>query len=214
MVLAIERQPKEFYINLEKYVINKAKELKNSKYWFLVDEAKWYDGEKKEWFVLDVNKWVREYGEGKRINPDEIFVRPKTDAKPGPTGEYMKAESYKRWLVEIGEYDHFLEYIEDDWLSKHEKFVEFCAHIKPQIVALIKASKTGTEAIVTLDNMVQEVEDYHMSHPKPMNIYSRNDVIFGLYFCLARKDPKIDIRTSHDQKNIIFSMKVNKGDEK
>lgn len=206
MVLAIERQPKEFYINLEEYVVKKAKKLKNSKYWFLVDEAKWYDGEKKEWFVLDVNKWVSQYDEGRRINPDEIFVRPEKGAKPSPTDEYLRAEAYKRWLVEIGEYDNFLKHIEDDWLDKHEKFVEFCANIKPQIVALIKASETGTEAAVALDNMVQEVTDYHMSHPKPMNVHSKNDIIFGLYYCLARKDPKIDIRMSHDQRSLIFSM--------
>lgn len=206
MVLAIERQPKEFYINLEKYVIEKAKKLKNSKYWFLVDEAKWYDGEKKEWFVLDVNKWVSQYDEGRRINPDEIFVRPEKDAKPSPTGEYLRAEAYKRWLVEIGEYDNFLKHIEDDWLSKHEKFVEFCAYIKPQIVALIKASESGMEVVVALDNMVQEVTDYHMSHPKPMNVHSKNDIIFGLYFCLARKDPKMIVRVSRDQRGLIFSM--------
>lgn len=216
MVLILERQPKEFYTILEKYVINKAKELKGGKYWFLVDEAKWctkeYDEEKKEFVEkcsdIPVNTWIKEYDEGKRLNPDLVFMRREPGEKPSPTDEYLRAESYKRWLLTIGDYDNFLWFIEDDWLKKHEKFAEFCTQVKPQIVSLVKSSKSGKRVFISMDNMIKEMEDYHTTHPKTLNIYSKNDMIAGLQYCLSRSTPNIDVGISHDEMYLIFKMVV------
>lgn len=216
MTLILERQPKEFYTILEKYVIDRAKELKGSKYWFLVEEAKWcrkeYDEEKKTFvekcFDLDVNKWINEYDEGRRLNPDLIFTKQEPGKKPSPTDEYMRAESYRRWLLAIGDYDNFLRFIEEDWLKKHEKFVEFCAQTKPQIVGLIKKSESGKKVFVSMDNMIKEMEGYHTTHPKALNIYSKNDMIVGLQYCLSRSTPKIDVGVSHDERYITFVMAI------
>ncbi len=208
MVLMLERQPKEFYTALEEYVIKKAKELKDSKQWFLVDEAKYYDDKKKVWIDIPVNKWIKEYGEGRRIDAEKIYVKKVPGELPGYTVEYLRAESYKRWLIVIGEYDNFLMSLEESWLSKHEKFVDFCLDIKPRIVELIRNSKTKKEVFISIDNMIKELDDYHATHPKAMNIYSKNDLIFGLYSCLGKSKPKIDVRLSNDERHLIFTMKI------
>lgn len=208
MVLMLERQPKEFYIALEEYVIKKAKELKGSKHWFLVDEAKYYDDRKKVWVDIPVNKWIKEYDKGYRIDAEKVYVKRVPGEPPEYTDEYLRAESYKRWLVVIGEYDNFLTSLEESWLSMHEKFIDFCRDIKPRIVELIRNSKTKKEVFVSIDNMIKEMDDYHATHPKAMNIYSKNDLFFGLYSCLGRSKPKIDVRLSDDEGHLIFTIKI------
>lgn len=79
-----------------------------------------------------------------------------------------------------------LERLKKIWLENHEKFINFCGDLAQSIKKYYEDHKTNMTAI-TMDNMFKTMEEYHKTHPGSLNIYTRDELVIGLGYCLPGK---------------------------
>lgn len=119
----------------------------------------------------------------KEITPFEEFsryVEKRTGKRP---------ENIYMMLIPEEEFTEGLKTLEQKWLSLHQKFIEFCYEFAKGVKEYFEKNKTNV-ALITMENMFNVMEEYHRTHPGSMNIYSRDELIIGLGYCLPEKDIK------------------------
>lgn len=89
-------------------------------------------------------------------------------------------------LISEEEYDKTLEMLKQKWISEHKKFLSFCEELEKEIRIWFEKTKK-IEAALSLEDALKYVEVYHETHPDSMNIYTRDDLIIGLKYCLPDK---------------------------
>lgn len=121
--------------------------------------------------------------------------------------EYMKKKTGKKpeniylALIPEDEITEGLKIMEERWLVIHEKFIEFCKELAEGIYKYYESKKTNVAAI-TMEQMLDTMEEYHRTHPGSMNIYSRDELIIGLSYCLPGRG--INARVSANKRAITF----------
>lgn len=95
------------------------------------------------------------------------------------------------------------EMLKEKWNAEHKKFIDFCNEFAKNIFQYYEKNKT-TSAAITMDNMFKTLEEYHSTHPGSMNIYTVDDLVIGLHYCLPGKD--IEPRMTPNKKNMIFEL--------
>lgn len=104
-------------------------------------------------------------------------------------------------LIPQEEIKEGLDRLKQMWLEKHQKFIEFCSELAKDINRYYEMHNT-TKTAITMDDMFKTVEEYHRTHPGSMNIYSRDDLVIGLGYCLP--DKGINPRMAATKRAITF----------
>lgn len=103
-------------------------------------------------------------------------------------------------LIPSEEITEGLRIMEQKWLDKHQKFIEFCKELVENVYRYYNEHNTNVAAI-GMEQLLNSLEEYHKTHPGSMNIYSKDELILGFDYCL----PGSGIRaTVSNKKFIIF----------
>ncbi len=97
------------------------------------------------------------------------------------------------YVIPQEEYAEAMNVLKDRWLSGHQKFLAFCAELEKDIRSWFEKTKKR-EALLSVDEAFKTMNEYHMSHPGSMNIYTTDDLLIGLDNCLPEKGIGITIR--------------------
>lgn len=89
-------------------------------------------------------------------------------------------------LIPEGEYVNALATLKQKWISEHQKFLTFCTELEKEVRGWFEKTKKR-EAALSVEDAFKNLEEYHMTHHDSMNIYTRDDLIIGLQYCLPEK---------------------------
>lgn len=106
-------------------------------------------------------------------------------------------------LIPEEEYIKDLEAIKQKWVTGHAKFMVFCDELEKDIRGYFEREEKK-EAAISLDSLSAEMSKYHMTHPGSMNIFSKDEMIIGLQYCLVEKG--IDVNMMRNKKFLKFSI--------
>lgn len=118
------------------------------------------------------------------ITPIEEFVDYMV-RRTGRGKSDIMTESYIM-LIPQEEIVEGLERLKKIWLENHEKFINFCGELAQSIKKYYEDHKTDVAAI-TMDNMFKTMDEYHRKYPGSLNIYTRDELVIGLGYCLPEK---------------------------
>jgi len=104
-------------------------------------------------------------------------------------------------LIPKEEITQGLEMLRHKWLSTHQKFIEFCGYLVDRIKEYYEKNRT-TVAAIRMEDMLKVMEEYHSARPGSMNIYSRDELTIGLWYCMPEKG--INARMTPDKRAIVF----------
>ena len=122
----------------------------------------------------------------------EIFEGQKVSVDMSPLEEWL--EFYRKrgidvvkWdLVPKEEYDKALEILKQKWMTEHQKFLAFCDELEKDVRSWFERTKKR-EAALSIEDALINLDEYHRTHHDSMNIYTRDDLIIGLKYCLPDK---------------------------
>ncbi len=122
----------------------------------------------------------------------EIFEGQKVDTDVSPLEEWR--EFYRKrgqravyWdLVPQEEYDKVLEMLKQKWIAEHHKFLAFCFELEKDVRSWFERTKKR-EAALSVEDAMKSLDEYHRTHHDSMNIYTRDDFLIGLKYCLPEK---------------------------
>lgn len=103
--------------------------------------------------------------------------------------EYYRKKGIKvrYWdLVPEEDYIQAMEVLKEKWDVTHQKFLRFCIELEKDIRSFFETTKKTTAAL-SMEDAFKVMDEYHRKYPESMNIYSRDEFIIGLQFCLPEK---------------------------
>lgn len=106
-------------------------------------------------------------------------------------------------LIPEDEYIKDLEALKYKWVLGHEKFIAFCNELEKDIRGYFEKNKKD-EAAISVENLLTEMDKYHRTHPGSMNIFSKDEMIIGLDYCLIEKG--IDVTMMPNKRFVKFSL--------
>jgi hypothetical protein len=91
------------------------------------------------------------------------------------------------------EYTEAMKVLKERWLTGHQKFLAFCLELEKDIRSWFERTKKR-EALLSVEEAFKTMNEYHMTHPGSMNIYTTDDLLIGLDYCFPEKGIAITIK--------------------
>lgn len=96
-------------------------------------------------------------------------------------------------IIPDEEYNNAMEVLRKRWIDGHEKFLEFCSELEKDVRSFFERTK-NEESLLSVEDAFKALNEYHMTHPKSMNINTTDDLLIGLGYCLPEKGIGVTIR--------------------
>lgn len=122
----------------------------------------------------------------------EIIGGQRVDVDVSPLEEWRefyrkRGERVTYWdLIPEEEYSKTLDALRQKWITEHQKFLAFCNELEKDVRLWFEKTKKK-EAAVSIEDALKSLDEYHRTHRDSMNIYTRDDFIIGLEYCLPEK---------------------------
>lgn len=97
------------------------------------------------------------------------------------------------FIIPEEEYTKAMDVLKQRWIEGHEKFLEFCAELEKDIRGWFERTK-NEESLLSVEDAFKALNEYHMTHPKSMDINTTDDLLIGLGYCLPEKGIGVTIR--------------------
>jgi DNA-binding Lrp family transcriptional regulator len=98
-------------------------------------------------------------------------------------------------LIPDEEYIKAMNILKMRWIEGHVKFLEFCEELEKEIKKWFEKTKKE-ESLLSIEDAFTALNEYHITHPKSMDINSTDDLLIGLGYCLPEKGIGVSIRKS------------------
>lgn len=129
--------------------------------------------------------------EAKRL--DEMGEPRLAQTKRDEVEELRMPKNLYSFIIPEEEYDIAMDVLKKRWVDSHEKFLDFCSELEKEIRKWFEKTKKG-ESLLSVDDAFKTLEEYHMTHPKSMDINTTDDLLIGLGYCLPEKGIGVSIR--------------------